>query len=522
VTTYSGQSHSFEEITLLSDAGGFANVYLAAEVGNPDHKVAIKVPKTGLPPHVADAFLREAEAATRVASPYVVELVDWGDNPPFIAYEYMASGTLGREIDRRQQANEPWSVAELIDLFSQLVTGMDAINAQVVHRDLKPDNIYLDAGVPRISDFGISKYVGDMTRTLTFKGAGTALYMAPETFRLDSTDWKADQYSLGVVFFELATLTRPFSGDWDALEQAHLYQPAPLITGVREDFPLRLARLVTRMLEKEADRRFGSWGEIIDTLSSIREQNEDAVGPPDVPTNALAERAAAALHQAKTEQLAAQEAADRQRAWETERNRLVTYWGRQFGAKVRARVEALNGVLGEQAYELTTEEDFLPPRPNHCSVRFFEGNLIVQIEAPPYQNERNAWAWGKVTLTTNQRGWFSNLVLLPEPAPYGTWQQIDMELSGLVQQGTQPENRKGGKYKLIGRAVLADDWNFLEGEWDYRTTMSVVNYKETTLDFDKLLDELFEILTNDGPKPKPPPPAPPQGGPFGDYRWPNV
>jgi len=335
-TRYKGQQHQFEEVTLLSDAGGFANVYLAFEIGNPDQKVAIKVPKTGLPADATNAFLREAEAATKVASAYIVTVVDWGDSPQFIAFEYMASGTLGREIGRRQQAGDPWSLAELLKLFGQLAEGMRAINVEVIHRDLKPDNVYLDAGTPRISDFGISKYVGEVTRTLTFKGAGTALYMAPEAFRLDSVDWKADQYSLGVVFYELATLERPFAGDRDALEKAHLYQAAPRITGMRKELPLRLAQLVARMLEKEPARRFDSWQAIIDELSAIA--GDKPVEAVPSAASLLAQRAAAALHQARTAQLAEQEAADQQKAWEAERDQLLEYWARELFKKVVDRV----------------------------------------------------------------------------------------------------------------------------------------------------------------------------------------
>jgi serine/threonine protein kinase len=478
-------------------------------------------------------FLREAEAAVKVASPYVVTLVDWGDSPPFIAYEYMAGGTLKREIERRQQASEPWSLTELLGLFRHLAEGMSAINVEVIHRDLKPENIYLDAGTPRISDFGISRYVGNVTRTLSFKGWGTALYMAPETFRLDSVDWTADQYSLGVVFYELATLERLFAGDWDALKQAHLYQAPPPINTKRSDFPLRLSRLVSRMLEKQPSKRFGSWREIIDELSSLSEANNDEEAPSPA-TSALAQRAAAALHADQTEQLAQQQAADQQKAWEQERDRLLAYWAEQFFKKIRERVAALNRQLGQEAYTLTTiDNQRRDPRrlltsghprnePNRCEVRFFNGELAVELQPAPYQNERAAWGWGSVTLTTYHRGWYSNLILLPEPEPYGTWNQIDMQISGLMRQGAEPENRRRGRYKIIrdSRVVLGEDWNFLMGEWDYRSTTSVVDYSEKALDFDSVLNDLFDILTDDGPRPKPEPPR--RRGPLDDLRWPDV
>lgn len=183
---------------------------------------------------------------------------------------------------------------------------------------------------------------------------------------------------------------------------------------------------------------------------------------------------------------------------------------------------ALNSQLGQEAYKFTTQKAAGLKDPNRCTVKFFNGELSIELSPAPYQNERSAPGWGTLALRTNARGWFSNLVLLPDPAPYGTWQQIDMEISGIMRQGAQPENRLGGKYEIIGnsRIVLGLDWKFLQGEWDYRTTMSAVNYSETPLEFDALINQLFEVLTEDGPSDKPPPPR--QRGPLDGFGFRDI
>lgn len=114
---------------------------------------------------------------------------------------------------------------------------MKAINAKVVHRDLKPANIFFEVGRLRVGDFGLAKNVDETTRTLTFKGRGTASYVAPEVWRSEHYTWAADQYSLGIVFFELATLSRPFDGRTnEELCRQHLFVAPPLVSDVRKIF----------------------------------------------------------------------------------------------------------------------------------------------------------------------------------------------------------------------------------------------------------------------------------------------
>src|SRR5262245_16393481 len=157
-------------------AGGMAEVFRARSKDGA-LEVAIKQPHAKLRPEDQALFLREAEAAGKAAGPGVVRVIDWGENPPFIAYELITDPTLEAEIVRRQKTATKWSVAEQVTLFLQLVAAMKTVNQYVLHRDLKPSNIFQGLAGVRIADFGLAKFVDEATRTRTFKNWGTPLYM---------------------------------------------------------------------------------------------------------------------------------------------------------------------------------------------------------------------------------------------------------------------------------------------------------------------------------------------------------
>ena len=109
-----------------------------------------------------------------------------------------------------------------------LIDGMEAVNAKMLHRDLKPDNILMDGDIPKIADFGLSKLVGAATRSMTFKGGQHMLYMAPEGWKLDKNEIQIDMYALGIVLYEIAALKFPYKvpADPNQLRDMHLFQAA--------------------------------------------------------------------------------------------------------------------------------------------------------------------------------------------------------------------------------------------------------------------------------------------------------
>src|SRR5690349_4783458 len=118
---------------------------------------------------------------------------------------------------------------------------MEAVNAVLVHRDVKPENILADgSGNVKIGDFGLAKIVGAATRTRTFKGGGTLPYMAPEAFDGRPNSVAMDVYGVGVLFHELASLQWPItasSADWLAWYRAHLLDAPPNLSATRADLP---------------------------------------------------------------------------------------------------------------------------------------------------------------------------------------------------------------------------------------------------------------------------------------------
>jgi serine/threonine protein kinase len=449
MTEYRGQEYRFSADARLA-AGGMGEVYLGSRLDDLAIHVAIKVPLGALPPEDKATFLREADAARRVSSPYVVSVVDWGNDPPFIAFEYMQGGTLDQELRRREGEQQFWSERELVGHFRELALAMKAINERVIHRDLKPQNIFLDGDTLKVSDFGIAKYVGELTRSRTFKGWGSAPYMAPESFRAESVDWRADQYALGVILYEMASLRRPFVGSFDELEKAHLYQAAPRLNVAELGLSQRLATLVAKMLEKQVVDRFGSWDSVLGELDAIERRLESAVERRPDP---LADRVAAGIEQVRARNLSQQQAAEDAARRVHERDELVDYWAARFFDAVKERVRAINENIGTEAVEVNgSGRPGIAGKDRVFGASWLNARLLIALDAISPEGSDTYFGWGRIELKSNKRLWIGNLLLWPNPAPYGHWAQVDMQMNVLTQGRGDPteEDRTGGRYEVLG------------------------------------------------------------------------
>jgi serine/threonine protein kinase len=254
--------------------GGFAVVFRAldARLGRP---VALKILSPALAsssPEFRRRFIAESRAAAAVDDPHIIPVYEAGeaDGVLFIAMRYVAGGDL-RQVLERDGALPPDRAA---DFVSPVASALDAAHgAGLVHRDVKPGNILVDARAGRpdhvyLSDFGIVK--GAALGSLTGVGSsnlGTPDYMAPEQISGQPVDGRTDQYSLACVTVQLLTGTVPFQRDsLPAVIYAHLTVPPPSLLSLRPELPAAVDQVVAKAMAKTPDKRYDSCGDFADAL----------------------------------------------------------------------------------------------------------------------------------------------------------------------------------------------------------------------------------------------------------------
>lgn len=263
------ENNEYELLNIIG-SGGFGCVFQA--VRKSDNKYfAIK---TMLPSFGGSGdqkvFENEIFAALKIRGENIIryEFVNDGktlpEYPPFIIMEYANGGTLRSLIGSRD--NQFFSNGQIVSMFKQLCAGMKTINQSLVHRDVKPENILVDGNTLKITDFGLAKIVTESTRTNTFKGGGTCLYMAPEAWTFAPNTIQMDIYSMGIVFFEIASLQYPYSLKTKTAEEcksAHLNGSIKNLNMLNPNLSPAIVSVINRMLEKQEKRRFKNWDEII-------------------------------------------------------------------------------------------------------------------------------------------------------------------------------------------------------------------------------------------------------------------
>ncbi len=267
-------------IEALLGEGGMGAVYLA-EHTRIKRPVAIKVLHAKNPD--ADAvkrFEREAEAAGRIGSDHIVEVLDFGTTPE--GYRFMVMELLsGESLKDRLKREQTLAPSAVIPLLTQVLEGLSAAHdAGIVHRDLKPDNIFIlreKAGrkdFVKIVDFGISKFAalssgaGAMTQTGTVMG--TPFYMSPEQAKsANEVDARSDLYAIGIILYEAITGTRPFNAGTltELLFKIVFEDPQPPCALVPSIDPA-LNTIIMRAFAREPDERFQPARELQQALQS--------------------------------------------------------------------------------------------------------------------------------------------------------------------------------------------------------------------------------------------------------------
>ena len=216
-TTLEGRYHVLEMI----GEGGMGHVFLAEHV-TLGRKVAIKVLREELMQEQANVerFLQEAQAASSIHHPNVVDVTDFGRASNGLVY-FVMEHLVGEELTgmMHRHGSLPWPSAQAIIL--QVVRGLRATHEQgVIYRDLKPANIFLTRSpegslLVKLLDFGIAKHTGNTARPRTKPNSvfGTARYMSPEQAAGKEVDGRSDIYATGVVLYELLAGRAPFESD---------------------------------------------------------------------------------------------------------------------------------------------------------------------------------------------------------------------------------------------------------------------------------------------------------------------
>src|SRR5580698_9219100 len=249
-------------------AGGMGAVYLAEHtlVGR---RAAIKVllPELSVRRGIVTRFFNEARAMTAIPDPGIVQMFDVGfhtDGSAYIVMELLEGETLERRRKRLSRLHLVDALRITRQVAGSLATAHDR---GVIHRDLKPDNIFIvrdgeaiGGERPKVLDFGIAKLSGDDERHRTMTGAmmGTPVYMSPEQCRgAGHVDHRSDIYSLGCVLFYLVAGRPPFDRHGiGELISAHMNDAPPQPSELYDALPDSLDELVLRCLAKQPDARF--------------------------------------------------------------------------------------------------------------------------------------------------------------------------------------------------------------------------------------------------------------------------
>ncbi len=265
--------------------GGMARVYLAEDVRSGE-RVALKILRREHAGNRAsrERFLREVDVAATLVHPGIARILDAGERPdrvPFMVLEYLSGESMGDVLERERLFPEPWALALVKEAASALAA---AHAAGVVHRDVKPDNLFLTVdGRLKVADFGFAK-LKEGSLTATGMTVGTVPYMAPEQALADPVDGRTDVYGLGVTLFHMLTGSLPFDSTSDSrLIASHLYDPPPAPSARLGGLDPRVDGVVQAALRKRPDHRYPSMQALLEDVERLLGQRPGPVAPPPSP-----------------------------------------------------------------------------------------------------------------------------------------------------------------------------------------------------------------------------------------------
>ena len=246
----------FEVLDTLGE-GGMGAVYRAKDT-RLKRDVAIKLLASHLlnDEEAKQRFLTEARATSALNHPNVCTLYDILDldGQYFLVMECLEGQTLRALLE-----DGPLEVVRAVHIINQIAAGLGAAHKKhIVHRDIKPSNIMVvNDDYVKIMDFGIARLVDGEPITKTGSVIGTLAYMSPEQLQGDVTDHRSDIWSLGVLFFEMLTGSKPFKAAYEAaIIYAILHEKAIDINELRDDIPLHISVVLSKSLDKSPLHRY--------------------------------------------------------------------------------------------------------------------------------------------------------------------------------------------------------------------------------------------------------------------------
>jgi len=279
---------SYEVVAPLG-AGGMGEVYRARDT-KLDRDVALKIlPESfASDPDRSMRFKREAKTVAALNHPNIVTIfsVEQAEGIHFLTMELVAGTALDALLPPTG-----FSLERFFALATPLADAVASAHARgIVHRDLKPANVMVtDEGWVKVLDFGLAKEIHEsdpgvptIPTGLTEQGAvmGTPYYMSPEQARGVAVDHRSDIFSLGVMFFEMATGKRPFRGaNSIELLSAVLKDPAPALGDVKPELPRHLGRIIERCLEKAPIDRYQTARDVFNELRALQKETSSAARP---------------------------------------------------------------------------------------------------------------------------------------------------------------------------------------------------------------------------------------------------
>ncbi|MED4553899.1 serine/threonine-protein kinase [Lysinibacillus capsici] len=455
---FDGEKNSYRVIESIGN-GSFGFVY-KIEKENDKSVWALKtLPSTFPSNEELQSFQNESTLAVKVSHENAINYVfvhdgnEYNHLPPYIIMDYAEAGTVQKIINSAIKESKYLPNNDLYNYFGQLINGMEHINSVLIHRDIKPDNILIQNGTIKISDFGLSKVVHDGTRQLTFKGFGHIKYMAPEGWKREKNTIQMDIYSMGITFYEMATLRHPYDLPVNAEVQdwinAHSFKNPIPPQKINPALTNTMAQIIMKMLEKSTLKRYTTWEEIrndfqienepmtrnssiIDNMVNIRLQKDATIREEELKKeqekqekvhyiNTINYQYESEIYNPITEFI-------------TEFNKKytsghikITSFGEGFSNDIHTKIHLVSGKTLIINLKVLFDKDFIRDVPS----QFDRGVSSKQIVRPSLR-EKKILAWGYIKSSDNTG--FNILLLENKDDLYGEWVTLHNTNSGFSRQ----------------------------------------------------------------------------------------